>query len=132
MDSKVMEKSCGCVVINGNKVLLVRQNKGHWEFPKGHVEENETEKETAIREVKEETNLDVEIISDKRYVIQYVTDKGNDKMAVYFIAKPLSMELERQEAEIQTLGWFEFDDAMETITYENSKKLLAMVLEDLK
>lgn len=132
MDSKVMEKSCGCVVINGNKVLLVRQNKGHWEFPKGHVEENETEKETAIREVKEETNLDVEIISDKRYVIQYVTDKGNDKMAVYFIAKPLSMELERQEAEIQTLGWFEFNDAMETITYENSKKLLAMVLEDLK
>ena len=132
MNSKVMEKSCGCVVINENKVLLVRQNKGHWEFPKGHVEENETEKETAIREVKEETNLDVEIISDKRYVIQYVTDKGNDKMAVYFIAKPLSMDLERQVSEIQTLDWFEFDDAMDTITYENSKKLLANVLEDLK
>ena len=127
-----LEKACGCIIINENKVLLVRQNKGHWEFPKGHVEGNETEKETAIREVKEETNLDVGIVSDERYIIEYVTDKGRDKQVVYFIAKCISGELMRQECEIQTLGWFDFDEALETLTYENTKKLFEKVLRDLK
>lgn len=127
-----LEKACGCIIINDNKVLLVRQNKGHWEFPKGHVEGNETEKETAIREVKEETNLDVVIESDERYIIEYVTDKGRDKQVVYFIAKCVSGELMRQECEIQTLGWFDFDEALETLTYENTKKLFEKVLADLK
>lgn len=127
-----IEKSCGCIIIEGDKVLLVRQNKGHWEFPKGHVEENETEMETAIREVKEETNIDVEIISDKRYVIEYVTDKGRDKQVVYFIAKAVSKNISRQECEIQTVEWLKFAEALETITYENTKKLFKKVLEDLK
>lgn len=126
-----LEKACGCIIINDGKVLLVRQNKGHWEFPKGHVEENETEMETAIREVKEETNLDVVIENDKRYIIEYVTDKGRDKQVVYFIAKCLSKDLKRQECEIQTLGWFDFDEAINTLTYENTKKLFIKVLEDL-
>ena len=132
MENLGTEKSCGCIVINNNKVLLVRQNKGHWEFPKGHVEENETEMETAIREVKEETNLDVEIVSDKRYVIEYVTDKGRDKQAIYFIAKLVSGDLMRQECEIQSLGWFDFEEALETLTYDNSKNLLKEFLNDLK
>ena len=60
------EKCCGCIILNENKVLLVKHNDGHWGFPKGHVEKDETELQTAIREVKEETNLDVEIQEDKR------------------------------------------------------------------
>lgn len=127
-----IEKACGCIIIEGEKVLLVRQNKGHWEFPKGHVEENETEMETAIREVKEETNLDVEIISDKRYIIEYVTDKGRDKQVVYFIAKVTSGDIKRQECEIQTVDWLSFDEAIKTLTYENTKKLFEKVLKDLK
>ena len=53
------EKSCGCIIIDKDRVLLVKHNAGHWDFPKGHMEDGETEIETAIREVKEETNLDV-------------------------------------------------------------------------
>lgn len=71
------EKSCGCIIIEDEKVLLVKQTKGHWGFPKGHVEADETEVETAIREVKEETNIDVEVEENKRYTMRYVTDKGN-------------------------------------------------------
>lgn len=55
------EKSCGAIVIEDGKVLLVKHNAGHWDFPKGHVEEGETEFETAIREVKEETNIDIKL-----------------------------------------------------------------------
>mgnify|MGYP004419555925 CR=1 FL=1 len=58
------EKSCGAIVyrkFHGNtEILLIRHIKsGYWSFPKGHVEGNETEAETAIREIKEETNIDV-------------------------------------------------------------------------
>ena len=55
------EKSCGCIIIKDDEVLLIKHNKGHWDFPKGHMEEGETEKQTAVREVKEETHMDVYI-----------------------------------------------------------------------
>ena len=57
----VKEKSCGTICFDGDKVLMVKHNAGHCAFPKGHVEEGETEFETAIRETKEETGIDVEI-----------------------------------------------------------------------
>ena len=66
MNSLKKEKACGCIIIENGQVLLIQQTEGHWGFPKGHVEEGETELETAIREVKEETNLDVEV--DKKGV----------------------------------------------------------------
>ena len=53
------EKSCGCIIIEDKKVLLIKQTNGIWGFPKGHVEKNETELQTAEREVKEETGLDI-------------------------------------------------------------------------
>ena len=57
-----MEKSCGAVVSrmteNGREILLIRHmNGGHWAFPKGHVEKDETEEQTARREILEETGL---------------------------------------------------------------------------
>ena len=74
------EKSCGCIIIEDKKVLLIKQTNGVWGFPKGHVEENETELQTAEREVKEETGLDIkypkicgikwwEVSKNKRYVV---------------------------------------------------------------
>ena len=66
------EKSCGAIVYKKEndelKFLLVYQNNGHYSFPKGHEEEGETEIETATREIKEETNLD---IYDVKYVGKY-------------------------------------------------------------
>ena len=57
------EKSCGAVIFNNeDKVLIVKHNAGHWDFPKGHMEAGETEKQTALREVKEETKIDIHII----------------------------------------------------------------------
>ena len=56
------EKSCGAIVyrkFHGNiELLLIKnQNGGHWSFPKGHVEEGETEEQTAVREIMEETGI---------------------------------------------------------------------------
>ena len=126
------EKSCGCIIIDNEKVLLIKQTKGHWGFPKGHVEENETEVETAIREVKEETNLDVEIVSDKRYVERYITDKGVDKESVYFIAKKIGGIAKEQEEEIVSMEWLDFEEAIEALTFDNMKELLKKVQKEIK
>ena len=62
------EKSCGAVVCcqkdNDIKYLLVCEHGGYWVFPKGHMEAGESEHETAMREVKEETGLDVTFVDD--------------------------------------------------------------------
>lgn len=126
------EKSCGCIVIDEGKVLLIKQTKGHWGLPKGHVEENETEKETALREVKEETNYDVEIIGDYRFVERYITDTKIDKEVVYFIAKKVGGEAEKQEAEVTDIKWCSFDEAIDTVTFDNLKELLRNAFKALE
>ena len=126
------EKSCGCIVIKDNNVLLIKQTKGHWGFPKGHVEENETEIETAIREVKEETNLDVEIDANKRYTMEYVTDKGKLKQVVLFIAKCIGGEIKAQGCEVNDIKWLDFNEAIETITYDNTRELFKEILKERK
>lgn len=127
-----LEKACGCIIIENKKVLVLKENKGHWGFPKGHVEEGETEKETAIREVKEETNLDVIIENNKRYTMEYVTDKGNQKEVVFFLAKKIGGKEKKQDSEISQLKWVSYDEAMNIFTYQNTKDLFKKVLIDIK
>lgn len=121
------EKSCGCIIIEDNKVLLVKHNAGHWDFPKGHVEKNETEEETALREVKEETNLDVNIVPGYRYVTQYSPRENVEKEVVYFIAQKTSGEIKAQESEISNIEWVELSKVIEQITYNTSKEILEKV-----
>lgn len=126
------EKACGCIIIDADKVLLVKQKQGFWGFPKGHVENTETEAETAKREVKEETNLDVEIDANKRYTMEYVTDKGKLKQVVLFIAKCIGGEIKAQECEVNDIKWLDFDEAIETITYDNTRELFKVILKERK
>lgn len=129
----INEKSAGCIIIENEKILLVKQTSGNWGFPKGHLEKGESETEAAIRETKEETNLDVTILDEnKRYSIEYDTNKGTHKEAVYFLAKKTSNNITRQESEITEIKWFNFEEAIETISFENAKALLKKVLTDLK
>ena len=65
MSKTNIEKSCGAVIFESRKkdakVLIIRQLAGHYCFVKGHMESNETEAETALREIKEETGLVVKL-----------------------------------------------------------------------
>lgn len=123
------EKSCGCVIINDDKVLLVKQVDGHWGFPKGHVEENETEEETAIREVYEETNLQVEIFSDFYKKVTYSPRENVMKDVIFFLARPKNIDTKPQEAEISKVEWVSFDEALNILTYEDTKNILKEVLD---
>lgn len=127
------EKSCGCIVMNDNEeVLLVLHNAGHWGLPKGHMEEGETEVQTAIREVKEETNIDVTVNEKFRYTMEYSPKDDVWKEVVYFLAHNVNNQGEAQLEEVSQVKWFELNKAIEKITYDNSKELLRKFKEDLK
>lgn len=118
------EKSCGAVVYkkenNELKFLLVYQNNGHYSFPKGHMEENETEIETTLREIKEETNLDVKLDTNFRVSIEYFLESKNCmKEAVYFVATPITFNLISQVGEINECVWCAYDEVLEKLEYDN-------------
>ena len=118
-----MEKSCGAIIFNEDKVLVVKQTSGFYGFPKGHVEIGETEKETAIREAKEETGLDIKIISDKRYTQSYIVKENVHKDVVFFIAKLENNNEKRQVEEIEEILWIDINEVENILTYDSLKEL---------
>lgn len=126
-------KSCGAVVISkfGDeyKVLLIKHNNGHWSFPKGHVEKGETKELTALREIKEETNLETSIDTGFHHVVTYSLKEGVIKDVVYFIATSLSIHARPQLEEIQKCEWFYFQKARSILTYDNDKELFECAMK---
>lgn len=125
------EKSCGAVIFDNDKVLVLKQVQGHWGFPKGHVENNETEIETAIREIKEETNLDVEINEKFRYVETYSPKENVTKDVVFFVAKKIGGDVKPQEEEVSEIKWVLPKEALELVSYESSKIVMEKIINDL-
>ncbi len=126
------EKSCGIVVFNNDKILMVKHNRGHYGLPKGHVEDNETEYETAIREVKEETNIDVKIIPGFRKVITYPPKPGVIKDVVYFIGEATSFDTKNQIEEVSEAFFASYDIALNLITYKEDKNVLTSAIKYYK
>lgn len=123
------EKSCGAVVYrrtaDGIKVLLVKNHNGRcWTFPKGHVEKDETEEQTALREIKEETGLDVEIEKDFRETSIYRPYGRTKKKVVFFLARTLDSNVSMQQSEIDYYIWVSIDEALKMCRHDNDTKVL--------
>ena len=122
------EKSCGAVIFwthnDERQFLLVQHRSGHWGFPKGHVERNEKELETALREVHEETGVEIDILPNFRRIIEYRPCVNHIKEVIYFVASYVSGEATPQESELRTLGWFEYNAALEQLTFSNDRAVL--------
>ena len=125
------EKSCGAIVVEDGKVLLVKHNAGHWDFPKGHVEEGETEIETAIREVKEETNIDIKIEKENKYISEYSPKENVMKTVIYFIGEKVGGEDKPQIEEVSDVEWLDVNKAIERITHQRSKEIMMQVIKDM-
>jgi bis(5'-nucleosidyl)-tetraphosphatase len=128
------EKSCGVVIYrhcNDTVEFLTVRSKtfGHWGFPKGHVEEGESEKETAKREVLEETGLDIALDNEFRISIEYSPMEGAIKEVVFFMGEYLSGEMSIQQEEIQDYKWLNYSRTFELLTFDNERKVLTEVKE---
>ena len=130
------EKSCGAVVIRkvkgGFLTLLIQHRGGHWGFPKGHVEAHETEEETAIREIREETGITVALDTNFRKSVVYSPREYIQKEVVYFTAITDTRETTPQPEEIRRAEWFTFDEAAGQLTHENDKQILRSAQKDWK
>ena len=129
------EKSCGAVVykiIEDRAVFLIEHMAlGHVSIPKGHVENGETETQTALREIKEETNLDVSLDTGFRNVISYSPRPGVVKDVVFFVAEAVSDELKNQECEVSVLEWLPYEEAQMVLTFESDRETLRKAREYL-
>ena len=119
------EKACGAVIEKDGKILMIFQNNGFWGFPKGHVEANETEAETAVREIFEETGLWVELNEENRFEFSYdIKDKNIHKTVVLFTAKVVDdSKFKKQDAEIAKMEWVEMEKVEDTLTYDDWKAI---------
>ncbi len=124
------EKSCGAVVFtreNGEiRYVLVEQRSGQYSFPKGHVEAGETEEQTALREIREETGLRPVILpgflDGETYEIR--KKPGTIKDVVYFLAEYADQDFNPSETDAVAVRSFSFEEALDKLSSESRKRVL--------
>ena len=122
----MLERSCGAVVFTGQKgqrrYVLVKG--GYVGLPKGHMEQGESERQTALREVREETCVEARIVPGFRRVVVYRMPNGNSKRVVYFLAKFDHQEAHQNPEEFLKVMSLNYHDALHALTFENDRVTL--------
>jgi len=123
-------KAAGGVVIDGDRVLVLRRpDRDEVRLPKGHREVGESARETAVREVIEESGYaDIEILSDLGHQRVEFDYQGNHVIRDehYFCMRlRSSRRIARTEHELQfTPAWMDWDQALSELTYEPEREWL--------
>ncbi|MDP6010934.1 MAG: NUDIX domain-containing protein [Candidatus Poseidoniaceae archaeon] len=131
-----METSCGMVVINLGNILILEYPQGHWDFPKGHIEDDDASRiAAAIRELEEETGInDIVIINgfEERTEYQF-RHKGKkvEKQVYWYIGETEMMEIQLSHEHRDHL-WLDWEQAMEMLTHIESKEVLSAAQEHMK
>lgn len=121
------------------QVLLIHQfthsGDAYWTFPKGHPEANESEEETARRELKEETGVTtVKLYPKHRYTNQYTFRHGEhliEKTVVYFLGVVGGGDLKINQTEIDEAGWYPLEVARKKLSHDIAKNILDSATNDL-
>ncbi|MDO8428004.1 MAG: bis(5'-nucleosyl)-tetraphosphatase [Candidatus Diapherotrites archaeon] len=130
----IKEKSAGILIFfldaqQTPQYLLLHYPLGHWDFPKGHVEQNETLEETALRELEEETGISknqIAIISGFEQSLSYSYNHSGKKFfkeVTFFLAKTQTQTVKISREHIN-FTWLPFELAYSKLTYENAKNIL--------
>lgn len=114
--------------------ILLQYQKGYWDFAKGKLEEGETAREAAIREVKEETNLDVKIHDGFEETLNYFFKDRNGmvhKYVTFFVGEALNNDVVMSWEHINFL-WLPYQAALSQLNFENAKDILIKVEDFLE
>lgn len=135
----VNETSAGGLVVNNahtHVVLIGRlDRKGTllWSMPKGHIEEGETEEQTAVREVKEETGISARV-REPLGTIDYWFVAGRKrihKTVHHFLLEATGGELSSADNEVTDVAWVAFEELVELLAYADERKLADKAQESL-
>jgi len=124
----------------GGAVILLREGRPHvamiatrgktrWGLPKGAVSEGETSDQAAVREVREETGIEADIVS-KLDTIEYYFRAGDTlihKFVDFFLMRYRSGELQPQLTEVDDVAWVPLEEAVEKASFESERKLLKQI-----
>jgi len=132
------ERSAGAIVFYRAEKLLfliLHYSKGHWDFPKGHVEKGETDIAAMLRELKEETGIeDAKIVPKFRETINYFfTENGRKikKQVVFFLVESGTNNVKLSH-EHTDYAWLPYAEAMKKVTFNNARDVLKKAYEFLK
>ena len=115
------------IIGNIIQYVLVTESDGHCGFPKGHIESGETEQETALREIKEETGITAILEEGFTTKIEYEMKNGDIKQTFYFIATYCNQVIRCNNNELLEVKLLPFEEAMSALTYPQIKNVLLQV-----
>jgi len=128
------EKSCGAVVYNPERqlFLIIKMLNGNWGFPKGHTENQETDIQTAIREVTEETGINIKILDGFKKSIKYIPFPEVLKKVIFFIGITEEEKVTIDKHEIEDYMWCSYEEALKMITYKPQRDIMESSLQFIK
>ena len=132
-------KSCGAVVFIKKddlpRFLLLNYAAGHWDFVKGNVEPNESEKDTVVRELKEETSItEAQFIDDFREAIVYFYRRQSStirKEVVFFLMEAYTDKVQLSFEHVGFI-WLDYQHALDKLSFKNSRDVLQKAHDFLK
>jgi 8-oxo-dGTP diphosphatase len=130
----VYERSAGGVLLDGDRVLLILGTnlKGEpvWTFPKGLVEKGEKPEQTALREVREETGYEAEILAPLEPSVYWFYRDGQrvKKRVDWFLMRPLARR-GGHDREVLETEWVPIPEAFKRLKYRADRMLLEEILE---
>ncbi len=126
------EIACGCVPWRRTEdkkieVLMILRNGGFWEFPKGKKEKNESDKDTALRELKEEVNLDGDISMKDIISANYSFTRNDIQfekiVRLYLCEVSLMSKVVVEKKEVTDHKWLSVENLAQQATYPETKEM---------
>ena len=136
----VREPTAGAVIFRkghdfGIQILLIQDAKNRWTIPKGHIEDGEDAKATAIREIGEETGLTNVKVLDYMGQVEFKFQREDALVLMttqVYLMEALGDEDVQKEEWMNGIHWFDFKDALEMVEYDDVRKLVEEAQEKVR